>query len=554
MATVPGQGARSALAVGLGGPPFPGAPRGVLGAIGASCAAGVLDGGAYPFVGNERGGQHAPGHWRQIEDRIIAKPMVIETGMVAQVRQYEGLLWSNHRSDDAVLSEIARSGAEGITVSGIEEAGSLTRTRDVLLTYTVTIEGPLDIAAMFRYLFDVGAVRQRLTGLRGVVLRSPPLQPGYGEARSWATSIHRSDSGVEKRVSVLEDNVPVRAIRFPVAAFSREELSRLEHALSFGAGQALLVPLWYSRSVLASGADESMEIALDTTLREFLVGGYVLLLSHAGRFAVRQVLAASAAGLTLNEEVKGFQAGDFVLPLILATAERVAGFGATSERHAKGVVVFEEIGDRAFEASAVDSPVETYLGIPVFDYDPEQVMSWAARNEYELLGDVRQKRRKWTQEATERVIQVGLRLPDLAALDAMRRFFDGRRGREAAFWVRSKRPNMRLAAAAQESATEIEVDEAGQVAGLTGLRRHAWSPRTGGMFGISNATLVGNGDRVRLEISPALAAELQTGDDLHEMYLVRFDSDTLGVDSPTGLVEDVRDTEFVLQEVQGETP
>jgi len=195
----------------------------------------------------------------------------------------------------------------------------------------------------------------------------------------------------------------------------------------------------------------------------------------------------------------------------------------------------------------------TYQSFEIFEYNPEQAIDFSINNPFLMVGEPWQHQTKFTNEAPERMVDVVLLMNGVTERASMRDFFDSKKGKETAFWIKSKKADMVVSEAIGSGNSTIKLVPSEEIFGLSNVTRHVWIPSIDQLTKVSNPQIADGGDTITIDLDPALSGDLKAGAKIHNLYLVRFDSDTFGIRG-TRINEAVTECEFRLRELQGETP
>lgn len=480
-----------------------------------------------------------PSTWAQFEERLIIWPPVLDVGHVSDTESVSGNIWNTYAIQTATLQAIDVSGAEGIQRTGLPVGSMIPPLQGAEPGYDVTTQGPPIISAAYIYIFDLQDCRQEIVGSRGIVLTSRPLAAGYAEGREWATGIFASDSGKESRRSRYSDfGPPKRFVRMPAATVSVAEQNLLQNALRFGGRFPLIVPLWASLSRLDLDSDGTETIFCDTADREFLAGMIAMVLKASRQaaadadsgFAAREIADVQPDRLVLSSPVSGFLAGDFVLPMIPTATPRNLSLEALDLRRIKGSLEFEELAQPA-AAAEIPPAAPQYLGYDIWKVEPlapsgaEPEAHWEARGE------------TWQPQSAYSPRETGFRLnfrvfhKSRVERRLFREWFDRKRGREGAFWVRSRKPDMELVSPASAGSGLLEIRDALDAFGLRDIPRHVWSLGLGAPFEIGNPVNSPTPGAILLDVNPPLTGDLPAGSHFENFFLVRFADDRMDFDA-----------------------
>lgn len=198
-----------------------------------------------------------------------------------------------------------------------------------------------------------------------------------------------------------------------------------------------------------------------------------------------------------------------------------------------------------------------YLGLPVFEFEPREVIAPDQRNDFFVRGQVWQTQDKVTREIPERSIEFVLLQKDQSERVALRAFFDGRQGRLLPFWIKSYITDYRTTQLATAAEINIFTRTEFGVSEFLVVTRHIFIPETGDFRRVAGASQnpLDNKETI-LTLDSGISADLPIGSEIQNLYFVRFENDSLRIETNgIGVVPNVT-TSAVLRfrELQRETP
>lgn len=200
------------------------------------------------------------------------------------------------------------------------------------------------------------------------------IPPNWSEAvlerLEWLTDVLDSRSGAEQRTGLRL--TPRRSFEFKVTAFD-ETRSLFDLWLDrLGANECLL-PLWHDKgrlSVLTNAG--TIRLHIDTTYREFEVGGLALIFRDVWTWEVVEINALDDAGLDLVSGTTGmWDEGTAVYPLRVAMLDPEVTSSAITSRVGESKVGFTINRANPYDAGAEVLP--TYDGLPVVTLAPNRM-------------------------------------------------------------------------------------------------------------------------------------------------------------------------------------
>lgn len=192
----------------------------------------------------------------------------------------------------------------------------------------------------------------------------------------------------------------------------------------------------------------------------------------------------------------------------------------------------------------------TYAGYELWSPVRHDTQSMGTTNNSYIIGEFWQHQLKYSDQPSEVSMRLTMLQFTAAERKALRDFFDSKFGQVTPFWLRSYKRNFVVATAAINGATDVVVEESGQRAGLNGITRHVYIPELDICRKISSHTV--GASTVTLTLDSGITGPLSAYARLENLYLVRFDVDTLEISSIE--TDGVSMSDISLIEVQRETP
>lgn len=355
------------------------------------------------------------------------------------------------------------------------------------------------------------------------------------ERLEWLTDVIPAYDGSEQRIRLRGS--PRRAFEGEFLLSGRDRRTA-ENLLHGAHARDWAVPVWMDAQQLATAISSGADVlAVDTTTRDFHVGGAVYVGTGPDAFEVGEVESLTSSSITLADPlVSGWPAGAEVLPLRAARMPadfRVSRFDFDS---IYGRVRFECIGGGGGVAGVDPGPV--YRSAPVLtlrpngteDVDTTLLRKLAALDagtgplfyDDEAGGPIRQQSHRWM-------------LSGRAEIHAFRQWLYARQGRLVDFWLPSWADDLRLVASAGSGATQIDVENCGytgRVAQDIGRRDIRIELASGASITrrITASTVV-SASVERLTVDSALGTAIAPDDVVRTSFLdrVRLDADAAEV-------------------------
>lgn len=355
---------------------------------------------------------------------------------------------------------------------------------------------------------------------------------GILERLEWKTDVLPSFDGSEQRVKLRA--TPRRSFEWSLALTDRERqlAENLLHARQ-AAGWA--IPVWPDKSRLAVAvAPAAGTISVDTTTRDYEVGGLAVLMTSPTAFEVVEIAAVAAGSITTAAPVVGAWAAGLteIAPLRAAYFDDEIKLARFTGGASYGRIRLNCIGVHAWPAAA-DA---TYRSAPVLrlapNWTPDVEQTYGVRQslfdpgtgaqyrDSEASGAIKLQSHRWLVDGRDEI-------------DTLRRWLYAREGRLADFWLPTFALDLTPVATISAVATTIDVahcgytDHVAQGIGRRDIRIELFS-------GVSyerriSASAEVSGAVERLTIGSALGASVAVADirSISFMDRVRLESDAI---------------------------
>lgn len=167
----------------------------------------------------------------------------------------------------------------------------------------------------------------------------PNWRDGIRERLEWKTDVLESDNGTEQRRALRLS--PRRAFEmvFNPVDQARSYFDLFLHRL---VGEEFMLPLFHDKVLTTADRNPgNTSLAFDNTYREFMTDGYALLLGEDPfTFEVVEIVAQTAAGLTISALVNAWPAGTTLHPLRSARLEDESSVAAITSRVGQSTLGF----------------------------------------------------------------------------------------------------------------------------------------------------------------------------------------------------------------------
>lgn len=355
------------------------------------------------------------------------------------------------------------------------------------------------------------------------------------ERLAFLTDVLAATEGAEQRRSVRQTPRRTFEADFLLTDNERSFWDLFINAL--GGGEVVAPLYWETVTIPATlTATVSDRIDFDTSYREWAYHeGYLALLirDSALDYEVVEIASVDAGGVDLTAPPsRSWPKGTKLLPLRRAVLEQIGDTEHASAGVATVTAQIRIVGPNHWTPAEDASPV--YAGLPVFLSEPNWVEDLTVSQDREIDLLDTGVGLTYQVDATGRVLLGQAHrwyLPGREKLAGFRDLIYRHRGRAGAFWLPTFKADLRLAASAGSSATQIEVENVGYgyTGGPTSGREYIAIKHAGGTIlrkvlsvvpGSTNATEKLNLDAaLGLALSPGQVRRISFAD------AARFDTD-----------------------------
>ena len=474
-----------------------------------------------------------PGFVSEGYGRVYALPATdIDLGTITDGTETTVELW-NAALAAVTCSNDIESGLDGITHDTPATPFTLHALASQVITYTVGLGGPVDIAATHTFVFATGNLAIAITGTRSVVLTQWPLD-GVTETLSWLTDVLTSWTGLEQRIQVRQE--PRRTIKLMIRPTSSAQAQRLENQVQAWRARSWSLPLFHEaeRLTVAPAAGDAT-VAVDTTRMTLAAGDMVCIWWSETATQTLPVESLTDASITVTKPLSppsGHVGLVYAIPVHLA---RFAS--APTKERAPAVEDKYTLEFRLLEDRDLDDGLSLpqYLDLDVFVYPSRFLQSSTQPVTFtRVISELDYSTGKaWfssPSDFTAQQVQVDIVAVDRAAAFTARQFVARRYGRRVPFWYPNYDASM-IPAQTIGASDQVILVEDRAFAMLSGhpTRTHLFIETTGGAQYFRQVTSIERGasgtevltisDAVGVELAPA---QVRT---MCFLNLVRLDQD-----------------------------
>jgi hypothetical protein len=394
--------------------------------------------------------------------RVHIRPKVIDVGNLISTQQRQFEVWNAH-FESKTLSAINKSG----TYAGLELSdaplppamyGPL---QSYVYTLTAKVSGDPVIDAIFDFAFGSEHVSLLITGRRVVIwVIRPDWNNGITERLEWLTDVLTANNGNEQRVRLRKN----ARRTLEMAWLVQGQRAMMADTLLTGWGsRKYCVPVWMEldRAAAPISAGATSITVTDAALKDYAVGGYVVLWADETKAEAIEIAAIAGNTLTLKTPVaNSYPAGTSICPALLGRID-----GDVQVRHIRadalaGIVRFLDEAATDRQAAEIGP---TWQGYAVLDerpdYSEDQASTWSRTLEVldSLTGmmmvddttgfPVIRRTYAWVLNGRQ-------------AIDRWKKWAAARAGRLTALWLPSFMDDMEIVQDVQSTDTSITVRNA----------------------------------------------------------------------------------------------
>jgi hypothetical protein len=250
--------------------------------------------------------------------RVHIRPAVIDVGNLISTQQRQFEVWNAH-FESRTLNAIDKTG----TYSGLELSdaplppAAYGPLQSYVYTLTAKVAGDPVIDATFEFVFGSEHVSLRIMGRRVVIWAiRPDWSNGITERMEWLTDVLTANDGTEQRVRLRKNARRV----LEMAWLAQGRRAMMTDTLLTGWGsRKYCVPVWMERDVTTSpvAAGATSVTVTDAALKDYAVGGYVVLWADETQAEAIEIAAISGNTLTLKTPVaNSYPAATSVCPAL----------------------------------------------------------------------------------------------------------------------------------------------------------------------------------------------------------------------------------------------
>lgn len=296
-------------------------------------------------------------------------------------------------------------------------------------------------------------------------LIEPDWQYFIEMGRRWVTSLQTSVDQSEKRAKLK--SYPIKRLQYSIVPFTAEENNYIRRKFYRMKGKIFGVPIWPDRCETTQVVDNLSGTTFtvdDNSLRQFEVGAPIMLYEDINNYEVKNIVTIGSNQFTIDSDYVGtWPSGTSVYPVLQGRLLKSHQLGEdTTWGHTPIVIeIMEEFDSDITRSVFSGSSFNTYLGLPIFDLEPNRVE--VPESTFEVFPEVTEflsKRLDYshTNEAQIRT-KFGWSFYNRSDAFELVKFFDECSGRWENFWYPSWMDDVVLTAPFSSADTTLNIED-----------------------------------------------------------------------------------------------
>jgi hypothetical protein len=234
----------------------------------------------------------------------------------------------------------------GFTLSGISSPYTLHPLEEVVITFTVSPVGDLNIEATYTFAFEGQTIivaffgeRLAIFEIQDVVFKTLP-QMEYAEGETLQTDIFTAQNGRETRAALMEK--AKRYVEYKITPQTNKDVIELQEAVTRAMKTFCYQPLWFSATTIKAAATDTITVQVDTIGLDFELGGMVMIQRSDGIYIFASVYKMSDTTISF-ERIINVEAGWMIVPIIKATPESSNSYTFTTSKLSSWTLKLKEL-------------------------------------------------------------------------------------------------------------------------------------------------------------------------------------------------------------------
>lgn len=390
-----------------------------------------------------RSGQSVNSYKDDFYDRIHIVPLNVDVGNLTS-EQFVTVEVFNGYLINKTLATISQFNADGITITGDTPPVGYKPLQSKIYELRVTTDGPPDINAIFRFLWNLPEDTRDVTIVGSRIVAMPYIfESPMQETLEWKTQLFQSNNGSEQRVRLRKAPRQRMSVNYPLP---HAELQRAFNLAYGWLTRRWAVPLWSEAQQIEGGIPSGTQtITIDTQVADFRVGGLIIVWQSERQSVTAKIVSMTPTTMSLDKPINQVYPSPWVAPVRIG---RVLGnITRRTDGYSSSLGITYEFTDN-IDLGRESSPVQ-YLGNDVLtdagmlSDENEVVEQLNARVDVVDYGTgVLSTYSPWQYNHIRRTYRVVLQ--GLDEIWEFRKWLHSRAGRIAPFWKPTFENNIRI--------------------------------------------------------------------------------------------------------------
>lgn len=328
----------------------------------------------------------------------------------------------------------------------------------------ISTSGGTNLNALYSFDFESLDIDVPITGSRVVVFPyAINWKKGFTEQYTWNTTVLRARDGVEQRFGL--DSSPRKSLAYDTLAVGGSDAAMLRATLMGWHERFFALPVWADISLLTSAISAgATSIPVDTTDRNFFVGGIILLRRDDRRFETGEITSVNPGSIELAREIQfDWPAGSAAFPVNLGHLPSSAKLSSQTDSMISGRVNFSaDIGKT--DTSLLNSvPPHTYGGLEFLLRKPNwgKAVELTSESDFQVVDFDRGLDEYLARSIAEHTYRYEFVLNGKSDIQAFKDFLGRRNGKRVPFYMPTWQTDIETVAPIQAGSTGVVIKNNG---------------------------------------------------------------------------------------------
>ena len=410
-------------------------------------------------------------------------PKVIDLGNILSTVNTQIEIFNGFTRQDRQITSFTNGAGSGSSITNLPGLpNTLSPLEGLSLNFQVTTDGPPTIDGDLEFGTDAGYdLIIPVTASRIVVFPFVPTTP-LDERLFFLTDVLRHKDSTEQRISARKN--PRQEFTYNLSLDAGRDLNQLDILMFEWQSRVFGVPVWTQPSRLESAitANDTTIYVDSTTSKDFRVGKLAIVWSDERTFDALEIAAVTSTSITFASPIlKNYDVGARVMPVVAAITHRNNYGNRYSINLAERQVLFRVLeNETSFAPDATPYLISGgVLDGEIFVDEPLMREGMTMReNFFQRFVQFDNETGKFSQVSAEphnaRAYAYQIKVNDHASMLRVRRLLYALRGRQVSFFVRSRFPDLTLAAPWANASATITVANVGYSRYARGRERYKY--------------------------------------------------------------------------------